>query len=257
MDIRQIPLELIDVSSFNTRKNLGAGGEDASLDDLAASIREVGLLNPVQVRARADSRYELISGQRRLLAFRKLGRSDIAATVVDVDDAQALSVSLVENVQRSDMDPLDKARAFGALQDRLGSLESVSRQTGVAVRTIRRYLALLRLPPALQEQVSTRTGPAGVGAMSELATRFNDPSAMVEAFGKVKGFTGGVAEEILRRSGGDLGAVEGLVDRAIAGEFERFKCGTNLETCPYIPDAARPLVRQLIESTVPGSAGLN
>ncbi len=255
MDVRPIPLDLIDVSVLNTRKTLDAGVEDASLEDLAASIREHGLLNPVQVRACDDGRYELISGQRRYLAFRKLKLSEIPGTVVSLDDGEAISISLVENVHRADMHPLDKAEAFKALEERYGSVDDVARQTGVAVRTVRRYLNLLRLPPSLREQVSTRAGPAGVGAMSELARRFVDQDAMIEAFAKVKGFTGNVAEEILRRSEGDVGALDDLVDGAIAGEFNRVRCGTSVETCPYIPDAMRPVILQLLESTTAGGPG--
>ena len=68
MDFREIPVDQITVSEFNTRKDLGAGTEDSSLDDLAASIKEKGLLNPIIVRGTSSGGLELIAGQRRLLA---------------------------------------------------------------------------------------------------------------------------------------------------------------------------------------------
>jgi ParB family chromosome partitioning protein len=257
MDVVDIPLRAIDVSHLNTRKNLDAGIEDASLDDLARSIEEQGLLNPVQVRRVGSDRFELISGQRRFLACRKLGMDAVPASVVDLTDHQAVAVSLIENVQRADMHPLDKAEAFRVLADQSGSVDAVASQTGVGVRTVRKYLSLLRLPPELRGRVTTRSGPAGVGVMAELAQRFDDADEMVAAFDKVSGFTGAVAEQILRRSSGDLGSLDPLVDAAIAGEFDRFRCGTSIETCPHIPEAVRPTVRRLVGAMAAGGPGAN
>lgn len=121
MDVRAIPVDAIRVSALNTRKNLDAGTEDGGIDNLAASISEKGLVNPVTVRETLDGRYELIAGQRRLLAFRRLGRTAIPANVRDdLGDADATVLSLIENVQRADMHPLDKAQAYEVIRTERG-----------------------------------------------------------------------------------------------------------------------------------------
>ena len=100
MEVKDIHLNLINVSSLNTRKDLGAGTEDTSLADLALSIKEKGLLNPITVFEREDGRYDLIIGQRRFLACKQLGLETIPAIVRgSMDDTDATILSLVENVQ--------------------------------------------------------------------------------------------------------------------------------------------------------------
>jgi ParB/RepB/Spo0J family partition protein len=244
-EVRDIPIGQVRVSTLNTRKNLNAGTEDASVHDLAASIAAQGLLQPVVVRPASDG-WELITGQRRLQACTVLGWTAIPAIVRDLDDEQAVAASLVENVQRADMDPLDKARGFQALLETQGTLGAVAKATGITAATIRRYLNLLALPAELQQQVGTGQGAAGVGMMSKLASTFEDPEDMREAYGKIRGFRGTTAEEILKRSDGDPGKLDDLVDRAIAGEFERVRCGTSLDTCPFLPEPLREQVQRLV-----------
>src|SRR5262245_52489935 len=110
---QNIPVAVIDVSQRNTRKDLDAGTEDATLENLAQSIKEQGRLQPPTLRPTTAGRFEVIAGQRRVLACRLLGLETISAFVRDdLTDDQAVAVSLIENVQRADMSPLDKARAF-------------------------------------------------------------------------------------------------------------------------------------------------
>ena len=98
-NVMEIELDKISVSELNTRKDLDAGSEDASIDDLANSIGRRGLINPVTVVVRADGNYDLIAGQRRLIACRQLGMSTIPAVVrEELDDNDATVISLVENV---------------------------------------------------------------------------------------------------------------------------------------------------------------
>ena len=245
---REIPLSAVDVSKFNTRKDLGAGVEDVSLEDLASSIRERGLINPPTVRETAAGRFEVIAGQRRVMACLQLGWEFLPAIIRnDLTDEQAVALSLVENVQRADMSPLDKARAFQALRDQTrGDLKMVCKMTGVGEATVRRYLALLQLPADLQNRVTTGNGAAGIGLMSQLASSFTDADAMRKAWEQVGGFSSGVAQTILRRSGGDVNQLPSLVDLAIEGEFDRKTCGSSLETCPFLPERLRSAVRELI-----------
>lgn len=240
-----VALSAIDISALNTRKNLTAGTEDAGIEDLARSIAAQGLLSPPLLR-RAGDRFELIAGQRRVLACRQLGWVKIEGRIVDLADSAALAASLTENVQRADMHPMDKARALDELEQALGSRHEVAKRTGLSTRTIQRYLRLLALPERLQGVVGTGSGPVGVGFLSSLAQRYTDPDAMEEVFDKVSGFDGKLAEEIVRRSNGDRDRVNELVDLAAAGRLGLHRCGSSLDTCPYLPDHLRAEVRILL-----------
>lgn len=238
--LTMVPLVMIRVSDRNVRKNLAAGTEDGDVAELAASIERQGLLNPPLLRETGDGHFEVIAGQRRVLACRRLGWIDVPALVRQLDDGEALAASLSENVQRADMDPLDKARAIKALEAMLGSLGAVATRLGLSLPTVRRYASLLCLAPELQQRIGTGGGPAQVGFLFRLAARFPDPAVQTEVYEKVAGFTGRVAEEITRRSGGDPDAVDGLVSLAIEGYFDRRPCGTDLESCPFVPEWATP-----------------
>src|SRR5262245_57284790 len=112
MDVLEIPVDQIDVSEANTRKDLGDGQVDSNIEDLARSIDRHGLLNPITVFQKSDGRYAVVAGQRRFLAVRHLDRESIAAVVHEaMSDESATAVSLVENVHRADMNPRDKAVA--------------------------------------------------------------------------------------------------------------------------------------------------
>ena len=145
MEIKEINLDDIDISEFNTRKDLGAGTEEASLDDLANSIREKGLLSPIMVRKK-NGKYDLVAGQRRFLACKKIGLQTIHSIIRDdLDDTDATIISLIENVQRADMNPLDKAKAYKIIYEKYKDYKKVAKETGVSVSTIKKYLTLLNL----------------------------------------------------------------------------------------------------------------
>lgn len=239
--IQQIPLASLRVSSSNTRKDTSAGQEDSSIQGLALSIQQHGLLNPLTVILATDGMYDIIAGQRRYLACKELGLTTVPAIVRETtSDASAVALSVVENLQRADMHPLDKARAFDELRQRhQGNVRQVAAETGVTVATIQRYLDLLKLPPSLQEEVGTGKGAAGVGAMSALARTFEDPADMVEAFNQIGGFTQNLQAEILKRSAGDPAALPHLVQQALSGAFDVQQCGSGPLDCPHIPDEVR------------------
>lgn len=139
-----VPLAQLLVSETNARKDKEAGQEDASVAGLAQSIKEHGLLNPLTVRRRPDGRYEILAGQRRYLACRQLGLREVPVVVVEhVSDTNAVALSLIENVQRADMHPLDKATAFDDLRRHYeGNLRRVAETTGVSVPTVQKYFQL-------------------------------------------------------------------------------------------------------------------
>lgn len=246
MEVREVPIAAIKVSPGNVRKDLHAGTEDVGLAELAESIRERGLLSPVIVKPLPDGTYELIAGQRRLLACQRLGWTTIPALIREgTNDLDVVTISLVENVHRADLSPMDKARAFQKLYDRYGSLERVAKETGVSVTTVRKYLSLLRLAPGVQERVSTSEGPAGVEVLAKLAQTFPQEQHE-EVLEKIGGFKRVVQLEIIKESKGDLERLEELRTRALEGAFDTRVC-RGLHECPFIPPKARQLIQDALQ----------
>jgi ParB family chromosome partitioning protein len=125
--------------------------DDETIDSLAASIREVGILQPIVVR-RVAGRYELIAGERRLRAARKAGLATIPAVVRDSDDADTLREAIIENIHREDLGPIELAEAFRALLDDLGlKQETLAERLGVSRSHIANTLRLLQLSPEVQQ----------------------------------------------------------------------------------------------------------
>jgi ParB family chromosome partitioning protein len=239
MTMRQVDIALDNllVSTLNARKDLHAGQEDSGIDELASSIRKQGLLSPPIVRPTSDERFEVLVGQRRLLACRKIGLDPVPCLVRDdLGDADAVALSLVENVHRADMHPLDKAHALKALYDRYQSYERVARESALSVSTVRKYLQLFALPEELQQRLSTANGPAGVGTLARLASTFTGDES-IEVYDRISGFTQRIQEEIIKRSGGDLNAIDNLVEEAHEGAFDVRRCG-GAAGCELIGDIA-------------------
>ena len=246
METVEIPLAAITVSALNTRKDLTAGTEDTDLTDLVESIREHGLINPVIAMDSPGSGYELIAGQRRFLACKDLGWDTITAVIRnDLDPTDALTISLVENVHRADMSPVDKARAYQALYERYQDYKRVAQQTGVSVPTVRKYLLLLALAPSIQERISTADGPVGVGTLSNVAKNFHqdDQEFVLDRLG---GFNQRTQTAIIRGSGGDPDKIEDLRSAALEGAFEIRTCSEGL--CFEMPDGLKQRVKKLLSN---------
>ncbi len=153
----QIPVDLIDTNPFQPRRAL----PEASLKDLAESIRSTGLVQPVLLR-RTDGRYQLVAGERRWRAARLAGLDAIPAIVRDLSDKETLELALTENLLREDLNSMEVARAFSALQERFGlSHEEIATRLGVNRSTVTNTLRLLRLPEAVQEKLSSGEISAG------------------------------------------------------------------------------------------------
>jgi ParB family chromosome partitioning protein len=220
-----IPLDALLVSVLNARKDLSAGQEDSGIEERASSITQQGLLSPLIVRPTADGHFEVLVGQRRLLACRKIALDPVPCLVRDdLGDTDAVALSLVENVHRADMHPLDKARALKALYERYQSYERVARVSAWSASTVRKYIQLLALPEELQQRLGTSSGTAGVGMLAQLASTFADDEA-IEVYERISGFNPYIQKEILRRSDGKLDAIDDLVEEAQEGAFDVRRCG--------------------------------
>lgn len=246
MIVKEIPISEIGISELNVRKDLQAGTEDSTLDDLAKSINERGLLNPITVLER-NGKYELVVGQRRFLACQILGWAAIPTIVrTSLDDVDARILSLIENVHRADLSPIDKARAYQQIYKMYGTYTKVSKETGVSIPTIKRYMLLLKLAPSIQELLTTSDGPAGICILSKLAELFPSFDEQEYVLDRLRGFKQQVQLEILKRSGGDIREITVLCERALGGCFNVIVCH-GLDGCPYIPRQCLEEVKRMID----------
>jgi len=247
MEVKDIKINLINVSLFNTRKDLETGTEDTSLDDLATSIKEKGLLSPITVQRKGDGTYDLIAGQRRFLACKKIGKDTISAIIREkMDDTDATIISLIENVHRADMSPMDKARAYQKIYEKYKDYDKVAKETGVSVPTIRKYMKLFNLAPSIQDKLTTSEGPAGIGALSKLAETFSSPEDQEKVLDAIGGFRQDVQLQIIKQSGGKLDNIQGLREDALEGAFDTVTCH-GIEDCSFIPQNLREPIIELIK----------
>ena len=247
MEVRDIKMADIWLSEFNIRKDLDAGTEDTGLEDLANSIKEKELLSPLTVRRRSDGTYELIAGQRRFLACQKLGWETVPAIIRDIsDDTDATILSLVENVHRADLKAIDKARAYQKIYEKYKDYNRVAKETGVSVPTIRKYLALLKLSPSIQEKLTTAEGPIGIEKYSKVAETF-PPEEQEKALSIIGGFKQQIQLQMIKRSGGDVDKLEDLKEPALEGAFDAHLC-KGLDECPFIPPELLKPVKDAIKT---------
>ncbi|GLR50761.1 ParB/RepB/Spo0J family partition protein [Shinella yambaruensis] len=155
---RLVPIEFVGRNPRNPRRYF----DESELQDLASSIRQHGIVQPVVVRTTADSRYEIIAGERRWRAAQLAGLIDIPVIIRDVDDRTALEIAIVENVQRSDLNPLEEAMGYelliadhGYTQNDLGEIIGKSRSH------VANSLRLLKLPEPVRDMLASGSLSAG------------------------------------------------------------------------------------------------
>jgi len=148
--IHDIAVLKIRPNPFQPRENF----DETTLEDLKNSIAEKGIIQPITVR-KTDDGYELIAGERRLRAVTALNFDSVPAYVLDIDsDEEMLELSLIENIQREDLNPIDIARAYNKLLvDCNLTQESVARRVGKDRSTVANFLRLLKLPRQIQESL--------------------------------------------------------------------------------------------------------
>jgi ParB family chromosome partitioning protein len=147
--LSQVSVETIDQNPYQPRKEF----DDDSLAALRDSIKAHGILQPLVVR-QVEGRYQLIAGERRLRAAREAGLSAVPVTVVDFNDQQVLEAALVENIQREDLNPIEKAQGFKDYLDRFQMThDQLASRLGLSRSTITNLVALLELPTEVQNAV--------------------------------------------------------------------------------------------------------
>lgn len=175
-----ISLHLIDTNPFQPRSSF----DPETLDELASSIRKVGLVQPITVRELPDGRYQLITGERRLRAAKIAGLSGIPAYVRKTDDQGMLEMALVENIQRDDLNAIEIAISYQRLMEECDlNQEEVSTRVGKKRATVANYLRLLKLPAEIQKGI--REGKISMGHARALVTLEEEPKTQIELFYKI------------------------------------------------------------------------
>ena len=155
--VRQIDVGEIGPNPHQPRTHF----DDEALQELAASIKATGVLQPVLVRSHADG-FQLVAGERRLRAAQLAGLDRIPAIIREVDDREMMELALIENVQREDLNPIDEAKGYKALVSTVGlTHDELSERVGKQRSSISNALRLLGLPVEVQDMVSRGTLSAG------------------------------------------------------------------------------------------------
>jgi ParB family chromosome partitioning protein len=146
-NIVELDLVAIEVNPFQPRSNFN----DEALSELASSINELGVIQPITVRKLDFNKYQLVSGERRFRASKLIGLQTIPAYIRIANDQESLEMALVENIQRQDLDPIEIALSYQRLIDEIQlTQEKMSERVGKKRSTITNYLRLLRLDPIIQ-----------------------------------------------------------------------------------------------------------
>ena len=146
-NIVELDIEDIELNTFQPRTNFN----EETLRELASSIRELGVIQPITVRKLAFNKYQLISGERRFRASKLIGSTTIPAYIRIANDQESLEMALVENIQRHDLDPIEIALSYQRLIDEIKlTQEQMSERVGKKRSTISNYLRLLKLDPIIQ-----------------------------------------------------------------------------------------------------------
>ena len=176
----EIPVDRIDRNPYQTRTRF----DQVQLAELTASVTATGVIQPIVVRPLPDGRYQLITGERRLMASRNAGRPTIPSIVRTASDTQTMEMTIVENLQRADLNPMEQARAYYRLShDFKMTQEQMAQRTGKERASVANFLRLLRLPEPIQ--LSVEAGELSFGHARALLA-LEDPDRINAAAAKVR-----------------------------------------------------------------------
>jgi len=240
-----LPIEFVEPNADQPRTQLG------NIEELAASVREKGVLEPILVRQIGPNRYQIISGERRYRAASLVGLDEIPAIELDVDDKEQLEIALIENIQRKDLTAFEEAEGFYVLQQKFGyTHEKISQVVGKSRTTITETLMLNEIP----DRIRVMCREAGISNKSVLVqvARAADEEAMEEV---VRAFAAGeLSREQLRKqtaskpepkkAGRPKNYVFALKDKSLPFTLNLAFKKPNVEKAEVI-DAVRQLLQRL------------
>ncbi len=205
--ILEVEIEKIEANPYQPR----TGFDEEALQELASSIRELGIIQPISVRDMGDGTYQLISGERRLRAATLAGLKKIPAYVRTADDQAMLEMALVENIQREDLDAIEIAISYQRLIEECNlTQETLSERVGKKRSTISNYLRLLKLPAEIQ--LGIREGKISMGHARTLVN-IEDPAKQIDLYYRI------VNEELSVRQTEDL--VRRMMNRELSRASEK------------------------------------
>jgi ParB family chromosome partitioning protein len=240
-----MPLSMIEPNAEQPRTNLG------NIEELAASIREKGVLEPILIRNLGGNRYQIISGERRYRAATLAGLDEIPAIELDVDDKEQLEIALIENIQRKDLTAFEEAEGFQLLQQKFGyTHEKISQVIGKSRTTITETLSINEIP----DRIRVMCREAGISNKSVLVqiARAGDEEAMEQV---VRAYAAGeLTREDVRRqtaskadpkkAGRPKNYVFELKDKSLPFSLNMAFKKPNVEKAEVI-EAVRELLRRL------------
>src|SRR6266853_4700193 len=166
---QEISVDLIDPNPYQTRRQIN----EPALSELAESIRVSGVVQPVVLRPGANGRFQLVAGERRWLASRRAGKTTIPAVVREISNEQAMEITIIENLQREDLNPVEQARAFERLSREFSlTQEQIAARTGKDRASIANFIRLLKLPQPVQDTLENGTISFGHGKVLGALTGF-------------------------------------------------------------------------------------
>ncbi|HVR41777.1 MAG TPA: ParB/RepB/Spo0J family partition protein, partial [Thermoanaerobaculia bacterium] len=151
--LMQVRIDQISPNPYQPRKTFN----DASIEDLARSVREHGIVQPLVVTRTGDNKYRLIAGERRFRAAQKAGLQTVPVVVREATkDSDTLQIALIENIQREDLNPIEEAHAYHQLHEEFGlTQEEISKRVGKERSTVANFLRLIKLPDAVKKLLAS------------------------------------------------------------------------------------------------------
>lgn len=178
-NVIELDLNCISVNPHQPRTNF----DQTAIEELASSIKELGIIQPITVRKLKFNSYELVSGERRFRASKFAGLSSIPAYVRIANDQESLEMALVENIQRQDLDPIEIAQSYQRLIEEVNlTQEEMSKRVGKKRSTISNYLRLLNLDPLVQ--MGIRDGFISMGH-GKAIINFEDPQQQIDLYNTI------------------------------------------------------------------------
>ena len=172
---RRVPIEFVRANPRNPRKLFS----EAELEDLSASIRERGIIQPIVVRSRGTDIYEIIAGERRWRAAQRAGLHEVPIVVIEASDGEALELAIIENVQRTDLNPLEEATGYQVLAAEFDhSQDQIAKIVGKSRSHVSNTLRLMKLPDGVKNFINT--GKLSAGHARALLGQ-PDPQALADA----------------------------------------------------------------------------
>lgn len=207
--INEVPIEQIKANPNQPRREF----DETALSELADSIREIGIIQPITLRKMEDGSYQIIAGERRWRASQRVGLKSIPAYVRTADDEKMMQMALVENIQREDLNAIEIALAYQNLIEQYDlTQDKLSEKVGKNRATIANYLRLLKLPAQVQVALQNREMDQG---HARALLGLKQPSMQVKLFGEIqeKGYSVRQVEEMVKaiNNGESLAGTRGKV----------------------------------------------